>query len=63
MIRRFKLPEPLALKLEATAKRENKTPEALLAEIVAEYIEVQEFLVRKIKQKATKPKAGGSRSD
>ena len=38
------LAEPLAVKLEAAAKRENKTPDTLLAQIVGEYIEVEEFL-------------------
>ncbi len=47
------------MKLEASAKREKKTAEALLAEIVADYIEVQEFLERKIRHKV---KAAGSRS-
>ena len=47
MTRRFELPEPLVLKLEAAAKRENKTPDTLLAQIVGEYIEVQEFLEKK----------------
>lgn len=59
MTRSFTLPELLALKLEASAQREKKTAEALLAEIVADYMEVQEFLERKIRQKV---KAAGSRS-
>ncbi len=56
MMRSFEVPEQFALKLEALAKRENKNPQELLALIVREYIEVQEFLERKLNQKAAKRK-------
>ena len=62
MTRNFELPEQLAVKLEAVAKRENKKPEELLALIVSEYIEVQEFLERKFTEKAAKRKARRSGS-
>jgi hypothetical protein len=61
MIRGFEIPLDLALKLEAAAKRENKKPEELLAHIVSEYIEVQDFLERKMIQKESMAKAPRSR--
>ena len=47
--RSFDLPEELALKLESLAKGQGKRVEALLADIVSEYIEVTEFILRKEK--------------
>jgi len=54
MTRSFDLPEELALKLESFAKSQGKRVEALLADIVSEYIEVTEFILRK--GKAGSPK-------
>ena len=58
--RSFDLPEELALKLESLAKGQGKRVEALLADIVSEYIEVTEFILRKEKIRnptRTQPKA------
>jgi predicted transcriptional regulator len=43
----FHLPDELATKLESLAKQQNKPAEALLADIVSEYIEVTEFIQHK----------------
>ena len=52
----FSIPEDLVGKLQTVAKKQRKTAEELLLEIVREYIEVQEFLQRKLSAKASQPK-------
>ena len=52
----FSIPDDLVGKLQTMAKKQRKTAEELLLEIVREYIEVQEFLQRKLSAKASQPK-------
>ena len=58
----FSIPDELVGKLRAMAKRQRKTAEELLFEIVKEYMEVQEFLERKMGGRALKPKRAAKRS-
>jgi predicted DNA-binding protein len=51
--RSFHLPEEVAARLDAIAKEHDRPTEDLLAQIVSEYIEVTEFILRK--EKAKKP--------
>ena len=46
-MRSFELPNELVAELEALAKQQGKTTQTLLAEIVSEYIEVTQFILRK----------------
>jgi predicted DNA-binding protein len=45
--RSFDLPEELAAKLDDFAKQQGKSTQTLLTEIVSDYIEVTEFILRK----------------
>lgn len=51
---RYKIPAQLADKLEKMAKGQGKSAEVLLVEIVSEYIEVTELILRKAKERSRK---------
>lgn len=54
--RRYEIPDELAEKLEKMATGQGKTAEMLLMEIVTEYIEMTEAILRNAEQRSRKRK-------
>ena len=52
--RSFDIPDELAGKLDELARQQGKSTKELLAEIVGDYIEVSEFIVRKANARASR---------